>query len=290
MRDDRRDDRGFRGGDRRFDDRRDDRRGGDRRSFDQDDKPRYEKKEDADVIFGVRAVIEAIKAGREINKIMIQKGMNKDLFNDLKEALKGNDYNLQFVPIEKLNAITRQNHQGVIAYSSPVEYQNIEAIVEAKMEKGEKICILVLDRITDVRNFGGIARTAECQGVDAILIPAKGSALVTSDAIKTSAGALNRIPVCKTDDLKNTLFYLQQSGLRLIACTEKAKSNLYETNLRGNIAVIMGSEENGITQDLINMSDIDTKIPMRGAIASLNVGVAAGMLLYEKTRQELYGI
>ena len=290
MRDDRRDDRGFRGGDRRSDDRRDDRRGYDRRNFDQDQKPRYEKKEDADVIFGVRAVIEAIKAKREINKIMIQKGMNKELFNELKEALKGNDYNLQFVPIEKLNAITRQNHQGVVAYSSPVEYRNIEEIVDEKMEKGEKICILVLDRITDVRNFGGIARTAECQGVDAILIPAKGSALVTSDAIKTSAGALNRIPVCKTDDLKNSLFYLQQSGIRLIACTEKAKSNLYETNLRGNIAVIMGSEENGITQDLINMSDIDTKIPMRGAIASLNVGVAAGMLLYEKTRQELYGI
>lgn len=290
MRDDRRDDRGFRGGDRRSDDRRDDRRGGERRSYDQDQKPRYEKKEDADVIFGVRAVIEAIKAKREINKIMIQKGMNKELFNELKEALKGNDYNLQFVPIEKLNAITRQNHQGVVAYSSPVEYRNIEEIVDEKLEKGEKICILVLDRITDVRNFGGIARTAECQGVDAILIPAKGSALVTSDAIKTSAGALNRIPVCKTDDLKNTLFYLQQSGIRLIACTEKAKSNLYETNLRGNIAVIMGSEENGITQDLINMSDIDTKIPMRGAIASLNVGVAAGMLLYEKTRQELYGI
>lgn len=290
MRDDRRDDRGFRGGDRRSDDRRDDRRGYDRRNFDQDQKPRYEKKEDADVIFGVRAVIEAIKAKREINKIMIQKGMNKELFNELKEALKGNDYNLQFVPIEKLNAITRQNHQGVVAYSSPVEYRNIEEIVDEKMEKGEKICVLVLDRITDVRNFGGIARTAECQGVDAILIPAKGSALVTSDAIKTSAGALNRIPVCKTDDLKNSLFYLQQSGIRLIACTEKAKSNLYETNLRGNIAVIMGSEENGITQDLINMSDIDTKIPMRGAIASLNVGVAAGMLLYEKTRQELYGI
>lgn len=268
---------------------RDDNNRGSRR-YDMDQKPKYEKKEDADVIFGVRAVIEAIKAKREINKILIQKGMNKELFNELKEALKGNDYNLQFVPIEKLNAITRQNHQGVVAYSSPVEYQDIEEFVNQKLEKGEKICILVLDRITDVRNFGGIARTAECQGVDAILIPAKGSALVTSDAIKTSAGALNRIPVCKTEDLKNSLFYIQQSGIRLIACTEKAKSNLYETNLRGNIAVIMGSEENGITQDLINMSDIDTKIPMRGAIASLNVGVAAGMLLYEKTRQELYGI
>jgi 23S rRNA (guanosine2251-2'-O)-methyltransferase len=156
------------------------------------------------------------------------------------------------------------------------------------LEEGKKPTILVLDRITDVRNFGAIARTAECEGVDAILIPSKGSALVTSDAMKASAGALNRIPVCKTDDLKNSLFYLQQSGLRLIACTEKSATPLYQVNLRGSVAVIMGSEENGITQDLINMSDIKAKIPMRGEISSLNVGVATGMVLYEKLRQELY--
>lgn len=250
---------------------------------------KYPRKEDKDIIFGVRAVIEAIKADREINKILIQKGMSKDLFFELKEALKGKDLNLQFVPGQKLDGITQNNHQGVIAYVSPVEYGNIEELTDEKLLAGEKINILVLDRITDVRNFGGIARTAECQGVDAILIPSKGSAMVTSDAIKTSAGALNRIKVCKTDDLKNSLFYLQQSGVRIIACTEKSKSNLYETNLRGSVAIIMGSEENGITQDLINLSDISTKIPMRGDIASLNVGVAAGMVLYEKTRQELYG-
>lgn len=250
---------------------------------------KYPRKEDKDIIFGVRAVIEAIKADREINKILIQKGMSKDLFFELKEALKGKDLNLQFVPGQKLDGITQNNHQGVIAYVSPVEYGNIEELADEKLLAGEKINILVLDRITDVRNFGGIARTAECQGVDAILIPSKGSAMVTSDAIKTSAGALNRIKVCKTDDLKNSLFYLQQSGVRIIACTEKSKSNLYETNLRGSVAIIMGSEENGITQDLINLSDISTKIPMRGDIASLNVGVAAGMVLYEKTRQELYG-
>lgn len=250
---------------------------------------KYPRKEDKDIIFGVRAVIEAIKADREINKILIQKGMSKDLFFELKEALKGKDLNLQFVPGQKLDGITQNNHQGVIAYVSPVEYGNIEKLADEKLLAGEKINILVLDRITDVRNFGGIARTAECQGVDAILIPSKGSAMVTSDAIKTSAGALNRIKVCKTDDLKNSLFYLQQSGVRIIACTEKSKSNLYETNLRGSVAIIMGSEENGITQDLINLSDISTKIPMRGDIASLNVGVAAGMVLYEKTRQELYG-
>src|SRR5690606_3136760 len=152
----------------------------------------------------------------------------------LKEALKGKEFNLQFVPVQKLDKLTQSNHQGVIAFVSPVEYHSIESLVDEKLLAGEKVNILVLDRITDVRNFGGIARTAECQGVDAILIPSKGSALVTSDAVKTSAGALNRIPVCKTDDLKNSLFYLQQSGIRIIACTEKAKSNLYETNLRGS--------------------------------------------------------
>jgi 23S rRNA (guanosine2251-2'-O)-methyltransferase len=165
----------------------------------------------------------------------------------------------------------------------------IEPFVEDLLGKGEKPFILVLDRITDVRNFGAIARTAECQGVDAILIPAKGSALVTADAVKTSAGALNRITVCKTDNLKDSLFYLQQTGLRIVSCTEKTKIPLYEVNLRGAVAVILGSEEDGITSDLLNMSDIKARIPMRGEISSLNVGVAAGMVLYEKTRQELYG-
>jgi len=196
---------------------------------------------------------------------------------------------LQFVPTEKLDRITAGNHQGVIAYVAPIEYAVIETLVEEKLEKGEKPLVLVLDRITDVRNFGAIARTAECQGVDAILIPSKGSALVSADAVKTSAGALNRIPVCKTDDLKNTLFYLQQCGLRIVACTEKSKIPLYEVNLRGPVAIILGSEENGITSDLLNLSDIKARIPLRGEIASLNVGVAAGMILYEKTRQELYG-
>lgn len=252
---------------------------------------RYErvKKTPEDVIFGVRAVIEAIKAERDINKILIQKGMNKELFNELKDALKGKDHPLQFVPVQKLDAVTDGNHQGVIAYISPITYGNIETLVEELIEKGEKPFILVLDRITDVRNFGGIARTAECQGVDAILIPTKGSASVTPDAVKTSAGALNRIPVCKTDDLKNSLFYLQQLGMRVVACTEKSKIPLYETNLRGSVAVIFGSEEDGITSDLLNLADIKSAIPMIGEIASLNVGVAVGMVLYEKTRQELRG-
>lgn len=242
-----------------------------------------------DLIFGVRAVIEAIKAEREINKILIQKGMNKDLFTELKNALHGKDYQLQFVPVQKLDGLVDGNHQGVIAYVSPIEYKEIEPLVEELMEQGKKPLVLVLDRITDVRNFGAIARTAECQGVDAILIPSKGSALVTADAVKTSAGALNRIPVCKTNNLKDSLFYLQQCGMRIVSCTEKSKIPLYEVNLRGAVAIILGSEEDGITSDLLNLSDIKARIPMRGEIASLNVGVAAGMILYEKTRQELYG-
>jgi 23S rRNA (guanosine2251-2'-O)-methyltransferase len=251
-------------------------------------KQNYTRKERTDLVFGVHAVIEALKAERSINKILIQKGIQKETFNELRDALKGQQFQLQFVPNQKLDSLTSGNHQGVIAFITPIEYQDIESFVDKMLEEGKKPTILVLDRITDVRNFGAIARTAECEGVDAILIPSKGSALVTSDAMKASAGALNRIPICKTDDLKNSLFYLQQSGLRLIACTEKSDTPLYKVNLRGSVAIIMGSEENGITQDLINMSDMKAKIPMRGLISSLNVGVAAGMVLYEKLRQELY--
>ena len=248
----------------------------------------YTRKPNEDMIFGVRSVIEAIRAGRGFNKILIQKGMDKELFLELKEELKGHHFQLQFVPTEKLNAMTESNHQGVVALVSPIEYHNIEEVVDGLIADGKKPFILALDRVTDIRNFGAIARTAECEGVDAILIPNKGSAQVTADAIKTSAGALNRIKVCKADNFKESLFYVQQCGLRLVACTEKGGAPLYETNLRGSVAVIMGSEKDGITSDLINMSDIACKIPMRGEIASLNVSVAAGMVMYEKLRQELH--
>lgn len=252
----------------------------------------YERRErkasNEEFIYGVRAVIEAIRAGRGFNKILIQKGMDKELFLELKEELKGHHFQLQFVPQEKLNSYTEDNHQGVVALVSPIEYHKIEEVVEALLEEEKKPFILALDRVTDIRNFGALARTAECEGVDAILIPNKGSAQVTADAIKTSAGALNRIKVCKSENFKESLFYIQQCGLRLVACTEKGSAPLYETNLRGSVAIIMGSEKDGITSDLINMSDIACKIPMKGEIASLNVGVAAGMVMYEKLRQELH--
>jgi 23S rRNA (guanosine2251-2'-O)-methyltransferase len=244
-------------------------------------------KERTDVIYGVRAVIEAIKADRDINKILILKGMNKDLFLELKETLKGKHYPLQFVPTQKLDALTTGNHQGVVAFISPIEYLDVESFIDQKIEKGEKVSILVLDRITDVRNFGAVARTAECMGVDALLVGSSGNAMVNADAIKTSAGALNRIKVCRSENVKNALFYMQQSGIRIVACTEKSKIPLNEVNLRGSVAIVMGSEENGITQDIINLADISARIPMKGEIGSLNVSVASGMVLYEKHRQEL---
>jgi 23S rRNA (guanosine2251-2'-O)-methyltransferase len=249
-----------------------------------------EKASDTSLVFGIRAVLEAVSAGREINKILIQKGLDKELFYELKEALAGKDYNLQYVPHEKLDRLTTQNHQGVIAFMAPIAYHDLRTMIDAAVEEGGRPCFLFLDRLTDVRNFGAIARTAECQGVTAIIIPAKGSVQVTADAIKTSAGALNRVPVCKSNNFKDDLFYAQQSGLRIVACTEKTATPLYEVNLRGMVAIVMGSEEDGITSDILKIADIAARIPMLGKIASLNVGVATGMILYERTRQIEHGI
>lgn len=248
---------------------------------------RGNREENKDLIFGVHSVIEAIRSGRPINKIMIQKGMNRELFFELKEELAGKDYYLQFVPNEKLNRLTPKNHQGVIALASPIEYQKIEDILQGIFEAGEQPNILVLDRITDVRNFGAIARTAECSGVHAILLPSRGSVTVTSDAVKTSAGALNKIPVCMTDDMGATLDFLRESGLRLIGCTEKTDKYTFDITLSGPTAIIMGSEEDGISPEFLAKCQQKAKIPLLGTIGSYNVGVATGVILYEKLRQEI---
>jgi len=242
---------------------------------------------DNDIIFGVRSVIEAVKAGKEINKIMIQRGMNKELFKELKEELANKTYNLQFVPIQKLNRLTRKNHQGVIAFIAPIAYQEIEPIVTQLFENGEVPNIMILDRITDVRNFGAIARTAECTGVHAIVIIEKGGVLVTSDAIKTSAGALMRIPICKVKDLSQVVHYLKSSGVNVVACTEKTQNLIQDSDLTLPTAIIMGSEEDGISTKLLGESNEKAKIPMTGEIASLNVAVSAGIILYESLRQRL---
>lgn len=244
--------------------------------------------EDAeDIIFGVRAVIEAIRADRPINKIFIQRGMQKDLFYELKEELANKKYNLQFVPIHKLNRMTRKNHQGVIAQVSPIRYQELEPILNQLFELGEVPLFLILDRITDVRNFGAIARTAECIGVHAIIIPNKDSVSVTADAIKTSAGALNKIPVCKVNDLSSVIHYLKNSGVQIAASTEKTEHPLYEADFTLPLAIVMGSEEDGVSMKILAEADIKAKIPMTGTIDSLNVAVSAGIMMYEVARQRL---
>jgi 23S rRNA (guanosine2251-2'-O)-methyltransferase len=243
------------------------------------------QEEISDLIFGVRAVIEAVKANKEINKIMIQRGMDKALFKELKEELANKRYTLQFVPIEKLNRLTKKNHQGVIAFISPLEYQSLDDVLNGVLAAGDQPNLLILDRITDVRNFGAIARTAECFGVHAIIVPSKGAALITSDAIKTSAGALHKIPVCKVDRLEDTVEGLKSQGIRIIACTEKTDKFTFDATMTEATAIIMGSEEDGISKSLLDLAHQRAKIPLLGTIGSFNVGVACGVILYEKMRQ-----
>ena len=237
------------------------------------------------MIFGIRAVIEAIKSGKDIESLFVQRGLTGGLFQELRVIVKEHNLAFQQVPIEKLNRITPKNHQGVVAFISPITYQRIEDIIPAVYERGETPLILVLDQITDVRNMGAIARTAECAGVHAIVVPLKGSAQINPDAVKTSAGALYKIPVCRQESLLRTAKFLQESGLKLVACTEKTNDYLYDPDYTGPTAVIMGSEEYGISDELLRISDNLAKIPMFGEIESLNVSVSAGIILYEAVRQ-----
>jgi len=246
-----------------------------------------DREDEKDIIYGVRAVIEAVRADRPINKIFIQRGMQKELFKELKEELANKKYSLQFVPIYKLDRMTQKNHQGVVAQVAPIHYQEIEPIITRLFEKGDIPYILILDRLTDVRNFGAIARTAECTGVHAIVIPNKDSVSVTDDAIKTSAGALNKIPVCKVADLSSVVHYLKESGVQVISATEKTDNLIFNIDLTLPTAIILGSEEDGVSLKLLGESDIKAKIPMSGTIASLNVSVSAGIMMYEITRQRM---
>lgn len=243
------------------------------------------QRESNQMVFGIRAVVEAIRSGKEIEALFIQRGISGGLILELKELMNEYQITAQQVPVEKLNRITQKNHQGVIAVISPIVYQKIENIIPDVFEKGETPLILVLDSITDVRNMGAIARTAECAGVHAIVIPAKGSAQINPDAIKTSAGALYKIPVCRHDNFMQTVRFLQESGLQLVCCTEKTQDNIYKPDYTVPTAIIMGSEEDGIRNEIIRISDHLAKIPMFGEIESLNVSVSTGVILYEAVRQ-----
>ncbi len=242
---------------------------------------------DENLIFGTRAVIEAVNAGKEIDKIIIQKGLSNQLYSELRKAIKDLDIPIQIVPPEKINRITGKNHQGVLAFLAQITYYETEDLLGQVFEKGKVPLVLILDRVTDVRNFGAIARSADCAGVDFIVIPSRGAAQINADAVKTSAGALNRIPVCREDNLKNIIEYLKESGLQIIACHEKTDNYHFNADLTRPTAIIMGSEENGISNEYLKRSDMQVKIPMVGNIASLNVSVATGIILFEAVKQRL---
>ena len=237
------------------------------------------------MIFGIRAVIEAIEAGKEIDKIFMRREMGGDLAKELYDLVAERHIPVQKVPLEKLNRITMKNHQGVVAFISAIEYQHIDDIIPHIYEQGRDPFIVILDGVTDVRNFGAIARTCECAGVDAIVVPMKGGAPANADAIKTSAGALHSIPVCRENSLHNTVSFLQKSGIRVIAASEKAEHDYATANYQGPLAIIMGAEDEGISFDILRIVDDMVSIPIRGNIQSLNVSVATGVVVYEALKQ-----
>lgn len=243
--------------------------------------------ENKDFVFGLHSTLEAINAGKEIDRILIRKGLQGELYQELMKLVRQLDIPFQLVPVERIDRVTRKNHQGVVAFISPIAYQPITEIIPMLFEQGKVPLILLLDRVTDVRNFGAIARSAEVAGVDAILIPEKGAAQINADAVKTSSGALLTIPVCREKNLAATVRFLKNSGLRVIAATEKGAVNYFQRDMTQPLVLIMGSEDTGIDAALLKLADDWAKIPQFGTIQSLNVSVAAGILLFEAVRQRM---
>ena len=238
-------------------------------------------------IFGIRAIIEAINAKKEIDKVFVQKDAQGDLMQDLMKTMKRNNINFSYVPVEKLNRLTPNNHQGAVATIAPISFVALETMVESVIESGKKPLFLILDQLSDARNFGAIIRTAECTGVDGIIIQKQGSAPVNGDTVKTSAGAVFNVPICKVDHIKDAIFYLQGSGIKTVAATEKTDQNIYDINFNEGVAIIMGSEDRGVNPSVLKIVDEKAKLPMFGTIESLNVSVACGAFLYEALRQRL---
>ncbi|QRM88042.1 23S rRNA (guanosine(2251)-2'-O)-methyltransferase RlmB [Lacinutrix sp. WUR7] len=241
--------------------------------------------ENSTQIFGIRAVIEAINAKKAIDKVFIQKGLQGELSHELEALLRKEGINNSYVPVEKLNRLTKNNHQGVVAQISPIAFYDLEDLVLNVIESGKTPLFLLLDQLSDVRNFGAIIRTAECTGVDGIIIQKSGSAPVNGDTIKTSAGAVFKIPICKVDHIKDAMFLLQVSGIKVIAATEKTENTLYDVSFKEPCAIIMGSEGRGINPSVLKLVDAKAKLPLLGEIESLNVSVACGAFLYEAIRQ-----
>ena len=241
--------------------------------------------EKSDYIFGIRAVIEAIESGKSIDKVLVRRDLGGDLARELAGVLRQYGILSQRVPADRLNRITMKNHQGVIALVSPVTYHRLDNLLPSLYEEGRNPFIIALDGLTDTRNFGAIGRTADCSGVDGIVIPERNSVSVTPDAVKTSAGGLFYVPVCRERDIVTAVRLLRDSGVKVVGATEKGAVNYTDLDYTGPVAVVMGSEDTGISDDVLRLCDELAAIPMLGNIGSLNVSVAAGVLMYEVVRQ-----
>lgn len=238
------------------------------------------------IIFGIRPVAEAIEAGRQIEKLYMRKGADGQLMSELRDLCLRHRVRIQEVPIEKLNRLTRGNHQGVVAQIAAIEYVALEDIFE-RVPDDETPLVVVFDGVTDVRNFGAIARSAECAGAHGLIVPLKNAAPVNSEAIRSSAGALTAIPVCRVGSIRNTLKQLQADGYKIVAATEKSRKLLYDADFTGPTAIVMGNEERGISREVLKLCDEQIAIPMIGHIESLNVSAAAAVMLFEVVRQRI---
>ena len=237
------------------------------------------------LLFGIYPVIEALKAKQTIDKAYVQKGLQSPKIDAIVADLEALNTTISYVPLEKMEKLCRSNHQGIILISSPIEFVALETMVEAVLESEKKPLFLILDQISDVRNFGAILRTAECTGVDGVIIQKKGGAPVSGDTVKTSAGAIFNIPICKVDHIKDAIYYLQGSGITTIAATEKTQDTIYNLELNEPMAILMGSEGLGVSKSVLSIVDKKASLPLLGVINSLNVSVACGALLYEVVRQ-----
>ncbi|KAA3618429.1 MAG: 23S rRNA (guanosine(2251)-2'-O)-methyltransferase RlmB [Flavobacterium sp.] len=237
------------------------------------------------LIFGWHPVLEAVKSKKPIDKLYIQKGMTSSKIDGILKDLDQEAVSVNYVPIEKLDRLIRSNHQGIIASISPISFKSLEEVVENLLETKKDPIFIILDQVSDVRNFGAILRTAECTGADAVIIQKKGGAPISGDTVKASAGAIFNLAICKVDHIKDAIFYLQGSGVKTIAATEKTSQTIYDTDLTGPLAIIMGSEGKGVSKSVLSLVDQSASLPVLGKINSLNVSVACGVFLYEMIRQ-----
>ena len=239
------------------------------------------------VVFGIRAVIEAIESGKQVDKVLMKKDLGGELARELLSVTREYNVPVQRVPVERINKVTRKNHQGVIAFMAAVDYYHVDDIVPALYDEGINPLVVVLDGVTDVRNFGAIARTCECAGVNCIVIPERNSVSVNADAVKTSAGALNYLPVCRERNLVKSVQYLRDSGFKVMGASEKTNLNYTKADFTGPVAIVLGAEDTGISTDVLKLCDTLVAIPEFGQINSLNVSVAGGIMIYEVVRQRL---